>query len=323
MRITGGRVCSLLLCFSFCMLLACGADREQTLRLGLNTWPGYETLVLARELGYFDAADIHLVEMPSATEVMHAMRTGALEVAALTLDETLMLLQSGLNLKVLLVMDISDGGDVLLARPELSSIKALKGKRIGVENTALGAMMLDSALSMGQLAVDDIRIVSMTVDRHFQAFQQGQVDALVTFEPVTSRLQAKGAITLFDSSQIPGRILDVLVVRSDVLKAQTDNLVNLLRGHFRALNYLHEHPAEAHRLMAPRLGISPAELATAYKGLKQPNRQENLELFTGHPSALQQRALHLIDLMKSKNLLILKPDVGSLVAIEPLEAATW
>jgi len=47
------------------------------------------------------------------------------------------------------------------------------------------------------------------------AFKKRQVDAIVTFEPVKSELLSSGANILFDSHQIPGRIVDVLVVRKN------------------------------------------------------------------------------------------------------------
>ena len=67
--------------------------------------------------------------MGSASDIMHAMRNDVLEGAALTLDETLSLIDDGIDLKVILVMDISNGADVLLAKPEIQSIADLRGEK--------------------------------------------------------------------------------------------------------------------------------------------------------------------------------------------------
>lgn len=112
------------------------------LRAGISPWPGYETLFLARSLGYLESSSIRLVELPSATEVMQALRNESLEIATLTLDETVTMLASGVKLKVVAVMGISSGTDALLAQPQYQSLQDLKGKRIGVENTAAGATVL-------------------------------------------------------------------------------------------------------------------------------------------------------------------------------------
>lgn len=121
------------------LLLSCGPAPEPLLRIGTNTWPGYEPLYLARSLGYYEGSPITLVELTSASEVIHALRSGTLEGAALTLDEVLTLLDDGFDLKVVLVMDFSNGGDVLLAKPGIDSTADLRGKRIAVEYTAVGA----------------------------------------------------------------------------------------------------------------------------------------------------------------------------------------
>ena len=145
---------------AFIWTLACGStqagildffwsdapNNEQTLSIGTNVWPGYEPLYLARDQGFLPSEKLNLVEYPSATQVIKGFRNGAIQFAALTLDEVLILAENGLNPKVILIMDISDGGDVVLANPRFSSMQQLKGKRIAVESSALGAYVLTRAL---------------------------------------------------------------------------------------------------------------------------------------------------------------------------------
>ena len=75
--------------FLFVLLAAWHCQKPpQSLRLGTNVFPGYELLYLARDLGFYKGKPIHMVELTSASEVQHALRTDNLEAAALTLDET-------------------------------------------------------------------------------------------------------------------------------------------------------------------------------------------------------------------------------------------
>lgn len=67
------RACSLL---SIILLVACGPLPEPPLRIGTNIWPGYEPLYLARNLGFYQGSSIKLVEMNSASAVIHALRSG-------------------------------------------------------------------------------------------------------------------------------------------------------------------------------------------------------------------------------------------------------
>ena len=98
----------------------------------------------------------------------------------------------------------------MLARPELKELKDIKGRRVGVESGALGAYVLARALQIAGLNRTDISVVSIPVPEQEQAFQGRRVDAVVTMEPNRTRLLAQGARQLFDSSQIPGEIVDVL-----------------------------------------------------------------------------------------------------------------
>ena len=281
-------------------LTACAPAPQPPLRVGTNIWSGYEPLYLARSLGHYANAEklpeIRLIELQNATNVMRALRNRELEAAALTLDETLSLLAEGMKLRVVLIFDYSNGGDALLARPGIDQLAELRGKRLGVENSALGAVMLDSALTKAGLGVEDVRVETMTVDTHVRAYQDGKVDAVITFEPGLSRLRVEGAKVLFDSREIPGRIIDVLAVREDALKTHEAGIKRLLAGHFAALKYLQDQPADAYAHMRPRLG---EDVAGQLSGLYLPMLEDN---HTGL-ARLNGRAQALADFMVTRNLL--------------------
>ena len=92
---------------------------EPVLRVASIVFPGYEFMFLARELGLLPAAEVRLMEMRSSTDVISAIGSGRLEAAALTLDEMLTARANGADLRVILVFDISQGADVVLAKPPL------------------------------------------------------------------------------------------------------------------------------------------------------------------------------------------------------------
>ncbi|MBU1985825.1 MAG: ABC transporter substrate-binding protein [Proteobacteria bacterium] len=281
-------------------LNGCTRQQEPLLRVASNAWPGYETLYLARSLGYYDDQLIRLVEIPSNSQVLQALRNGMIEAACLTLDEAITLIQDGMDLRVVLVMDVSHGGDVLMASPGIDTLQSLRGKRVGVENAAVGAIMLDAALEAGKLQDKDITIVPLTVDEHAAAYLAGKIDAAVTFEPVRSQLLQAGAHILFDSSQIPGRIIDVLVVRAEIAPLHKKALKNLLKGHFRARDYLTTQPQDAEKRLAPRLGNNAL---AQFTGLNMPDIQENQTLLGGNPPPLQITAGTLAELMLQRKLL--------------------
>ena len=210
------------------------------LKIGTIIWPGYEPLFLARSLGYYENTPIRLIEYRSATQIIRAYRNNAIQVASLTLDEVLLLLEDKLDPRVILVMDISNGGDVIIAKPEIKSLSEIKGHTVGVENNALGAFVLTRALDTVGLKHSDVSIVPSGIDEHETMFLRGDFDAVVTFEPVRTRLLTAGGHEVFDSSKIPGEIVDVLVVSGDTLERYPGKVKTILEGWFKALNYLRE-----------------------------------------------------------------------------------
>lgn len=285
------------------MLASCLHMPPPPLRVGANVWPGYESLYLARDLGYYDDSPIQLVDYPSATEVSRALRNGDLEVAALTLDETLALAETNPDVRVVLITDFSAGGDAIIAASEIETLAELKGQKVGVESTALGAFVISRALEQAGLSIEDVEIISLGVSEHEAAFKQGIVDAVVTFEPVRSNLLAEGANLIFDSTQIPGEIVDVLVVPQAVLDHQKKTLDLLVKGWFRALDYLHQNPQDAAKRMAPREGISPDQFLASLELLHIPDLTENKTLLSQTDPTLPNVAGQLSELMIEQNLL--------------------
>ncbi len=282
------------------ILLACSKPTEPPLRVGTNNWLGYELLYLARSLKFYDDTSIRLVELSNASDVMHAMHTRHLEAAALTLDESLTLIQDGIDLRIILVMDVSNGADVLLVKPHINTLTDLNGKKIAVEHTSVGAILLDAVLEKAGLTAADVDIISCTVEEHEQCYTSN--DAIITFEPVRTTLLKKGARQLFDSSQVPGRIVDILVIHHDVIKRNPESLKRLLSGYFQAVEHLQNQPDDATTRMAPRLGITPEELLVAYESLSISGLCENRIALKNHE--LKNTISDLSRLMLEKKLLI-------------------
>jgi NitT/TauT family transport system substrate-binding protein len=256
-------------------LVGCIQNPPDPLRVGFIVWPGYETLFLARDLGHYKETPIRLVDYPSNSEVIRAFRNQNLQAAALTLYEALLVAETEPDVRVVLILDSSNGADAILAKPEIKTLQAIKGKRVGVESGALGGFILTRALEKVNLMPKDVQIVSLGLSEHEQAFKRRKVDAVVTSEPTGSKLLADGANLLFDSSQIPGEILDVLVVRDELLNKQPSAVQDLLDGYFYALNYLKENPQDAARRIAPREGVTPQQFLKSLEGIEIPNLQEN------------------------------------------------
>ena len=283
--------------------LGCLDQPQPALRVGTNVWPGYEPLYLARETGLLRSGEARLIEYPSATEVLRGFRNHSIDAAALTFDEVMLLAQDDVDCAVVLVMDLSAGGDVILGRPGLDSMADLRGRRVGLERTALGAFFLPRALQECGMVDAEITAVDLQVHEHARAFREGEVDAVVTFDPVRSELLAEGAELLFDSSRIPGEIVDVLVVHGEVLRQRRPAVRRLVQQWFRALEWMAQEPDQASGLIAPRLKLAPEEVLQAYDGLVLPDLEQNRRLLGGETPELMVSGRRLAGFLLTADLL--------------------
>jgi len=302
------------------VLSGCDEEPGPALRVGSNVWPGYEPAYLARDLGFIDDRTFLLRQFPSATESIRAFRNGVVDIVALTLDEALLLVQNGHDIRVILVADISEGADVVMGHQRFNGMADLRGQRIGVESSALGAYVLTRALQKNGLNLADIQPVYLTVDESEQAFLDGRIDAVVTFDPFRTRLMRQGAIELFTSKEIPGEVVDVFVVRNDLLKARPGAVGAFTTAWFRALEYLNKHPDQAAERIGDRLRLSAAEVLGSFEGLSFPGLADNHRLLSAEENSLAGPADILVNIMTEAKLLTSRLSVSTLFEASALPA---
>ena len=211
-------------------LSGCMREPEPALRIGTNVWIGSEPLYLARELGPLDPGAVQLVEYPSASEVLRAYRNQAIDGMVISLDELFSLAVDGLQPRAILVVDVSHGADAIVGRRGMRSLQDLKGRPVAVESGALGALVLSRALALNGMQTADVKVVHLESNEQPGAFEKGQIDGAVTFDTYRVQLLRSGATTLFDSTQIPGEIVDLVAVRAGVLEKQPNAVRALLSG---------------------------------------------------------------------------------------------
>ncbi|MBL8917602.1 MAG: ABC transporter substrate-binding protein [Myxococcaceae bacterium] len=242
-------------------------------RIGTNRWIGYEPLHAAAAEGKLPS-HLQLVEYVSATQVLRAFENRDIDAAAVTLDEALSLSASTRDVALVAVLDVSHGGDAVIARPPRASLDQLAGARIAVEDTAVGHLMLRRALDRAHLSRDQVQVISLPVNDHVVKWDAG-LDAVVTFEPIRSRLLALGGVEVFSSRDIPGEIVDVLVVRRSSLAARPTVRAELTRACFQARGWALSEPARFAGRAALRLKVTESEVSAQLEGVRLPTEEES------------------------------------------------
>lgn len=288
---------------------ACTRATRQPLVVGAHPFPGYEFVHLAQHLGLLDAEVVHLIDTPSASANLRALAAEAMEGAGLTLDEVLTAHEQGMDLVVVCVVDRSLGTDAVLGGPQVRTLGDLAGRSIGVERSATGAVMLEAALAAAGLAERDVHLASIPFDELEAQFLAGKVDAIVTYDPVRTRLLAQGATELYSSTAIPGRIMDTLAIRRAALAAKPAAVRAWIDAHFAGLEAWRTAPTAHAEVLAGRLDLEPGDVPAAFAGLELPDRAHNRDLFADGAAALRESATALGDAMIRARLLSAMPNL--------------
>lgn len=299
--------------FAASQLPACGGS-VAPLKIAAQIWPGYEPMRLADSLGWLAGAPVHFTETPSATESLALLNAGSVDGAGLTLDEVLRARELGLALTVIMVCDISAGADAFLVRPEIRVPAELKGKRIGIEEGALGTLMLHEALKRAGLKRSDVVVVPAPLDRHVEAWRAGEIDAVASYEPTAGHVAKLGAQRLFDSRSMPDTIIDVLAVRPQALaRAHAETLTQLVAAHLRALRYIDTNPGDAAYRIAPRFKLPPDEALSVFRGMVLADAANNHRLLAGANPALLTSVTRIAEVMQAVGVLRQAPAIEGLI----------
>ncbi|WP_305966361.1 ABC transporter substrate-binding protein [Marinobacter salsuginis] len=287
-----------------------GCSGSGPLRFGIHPWVGYEPLYLADDFNWLPETVV-LVPGTSAKDSMDGLLSGAIAGAALTLDETIRLSSRGLELVVVAVVDVSAGADVLMVRPSITDLAGLKEQRIAVELNGVSGIMLFKILEVAGLSPNDVIKVDLPVSEHAQAWSRGEVDACVCYEPTASMIENAGGVRLFDSSDIPETIFDVLVVTREAADRNPRAVRDLVSGHFRGLQHLVRSMHDSVYRIATRQGISPDEVRTALATVMLPDLAAN-QRYLRTEGSIETMARSLSGLMMAEGMIEQNPEIQQL-----------
>ena len=253
-------------------LLACTHQEiEKPLRVGFNTWPGYEFIYLAEVKGFYEkqGVKVKLVELGALGDVRRAFERGQIDIMASTMVEVLIAAENtGREIKLIAATDTSNGSDMLLAKTSIKSLKELKNRRIGMEGATVDIVVASEALQRAQLTFQDVTLITQPQDELVEKFKAGKIDALQTYPPYSVSLLKSGLYhKLFDTSQAPGLIVDTLSVDAEVLKNRRSEIRKFLHAFFEASEYHKAQPKESNAIMGKRERLSGEEFAEAIGGM--------------------------------------------------------
>jgi NitT/TauT family transport system substrate-binding protein len=168
--------------------------------------------------------EIEVVQVNDYVESINQYTGGAFDGCVMTnMDALTIPAVGGVDSTALIVGDFSNGNDGIVSKTA-KSVDALKGESINLVELSVSHYLLARALESVDLAERDVTVVN-TSDADIVSVFTGTDDVqhVVTWNPLLSEVASQpGATKLFDSAEIPGEIIDLMVVNTETLEANPD-----------------------------------------------------------------------------------------------------
>ena len=258
------------------------AFAKDPIKIGYSDWPGWVAWEIAKEKGFFKEHDVEvsLVWFSDYAASLTALTTGKVDANCTAWSDVIAAISEGAKLKVVLLNDNSDGNDAVVAKPDINSIKDLKGKTVATEKGTVEHFLLLTALAKNGMGENSVDFKNMPIADAAAAFAAGKVDAVAVWQPFIAQLEreSKGKV-LFSSKEMPGLVPDQLVFQESVVKERADEIQKIVATWFEVVEFIKTHEDEAVTIMAKVVAQKPEDYKAFLPGTKLFDLNANLEAF--------------------------------------------
>jgi len=245
----------------------------EPLKIGYSDWPGWVAWEVAIDKDWFkeEGVDVQF-EWFDYVASMDAYAAGQLDAVGMTNGDALVTGSTGAKSVMIIINDYSNGNDMVIGAPGIASVKDLKGKKVGVEIGFVSHLLLLDALKQNGMTEADVELVNVPTNETPQVLASGEVDAIVAWQPSSGQALklVPGSKPIFTSANEPGLIYDLLCVSPSSLAEHKADWEKVAKVWYRVVDYLNDPKTrdDAIKIMASRVGISPAEYKTFINGTK-------------------------------------------------------
>jgi NitT/TauT family transport system substrate-binding protein len=171
----------------------------------------------------------------------------------------------GVDSTALIMGDFSNGNDGLVLKKG-NDFAYLKGKKIKLVQLSVSHYLLSRALTLNNMTEKDVTLVN-TSDADIGALFLSDPDGIaVTWNPILMKVRnGKDVNMIFDSSKIPGEIMDLFVIRSDAPDTLKKALVGAWYETMSVMSAQDANSEKSIEFMAQKAGSTVAEFKAQLK----------------------------------------------------------
>lgn len=266
--------------------------------IGYGTWPGYQVLLYAQAKGLFEkqGLTVELQRFDNLPDNLRATMRGYLDASFTTLAEVMLADFSKAVPEIILVTNISAGSDGIVARPGISSVADLVGKKVSASSGTVEYLALMEALAANNVDAKTLDIVDMAYQHAIDRLKKGKIDAATLWEPDLSKVATEiGGKVIYTTADVDSMVVDVVATRAEVVQEKRASLIVFLKVWLEIMDAIEVDPNSVFATVAQQLQVSPAEFAADYQGLKKGDRAMNRRLLIdGRLNRLAQETYRLL-----------------------------
>jgi len=163
--------------------------------------------------------EIEVVQINDYVESINQYTAGAFDGCVMTnMDGLTIPAASGVDSTALIVGDFSNGNDAVILKGK-KSLKDIKGQNVNLVELSVSHYLLARGLESVGMSEKDVKVVNTSDADMVAVYGTDDVTAVTTWNPLVSEiLTMPKSNKVFDSSQIPGEIIDLMVVNTKTLK---------------------------------------------------------------------------------------------------------
>ncbi len=167
--------------------------------------------------------EIEIVQINDYVESINQYTAGAYDGCSMTnMDALSIPAGGGVDTTALIVGDFSNGNDGIILKDK-TALADIAGQNVNLVELSVSHYLLARALDSVGLTERDLTVVNTSDADMVAAWATSDVTSVVTWNPLLSEILAMpGAAKVFDSAQIPGEIIDMMVVNTETLAENPD-----------------------------------------------------------------------------------------------------
>ena len=200
------------------------AQEKTDFKVAWSIYVGWMPWGYAADTGIVDkwadkyGISIEVTQFNDYVESINQYTAGGYDAVTLTnMDGLSIPSAGGVDTTAVIVGDFSDGNDAVFIKGA-GALADIAGRDVNLVEFSVSHYLLARALDSVGLSERDVKVINTADPDMVGAFQTPDVTAMVTWNPMVAEIETlPDAVKVFDSSQISGEIIDLMVANTDVL----------------------------------------------------------------------------------------------------------